>query len=141
MLETLQAIVAITLIDLAMSGDNALGIGMGAAAHGNIPLLLFGLGLSIPIVLFGSGLVVSMLDRFPQATWLGALAILWTAAELITSEPALSFAAEIPFLELALTAGFLAIVVAARWRHAALALVRPRSADHAGRSRRERRAS
>ena len=54
---------------------------------------------------------------------------------------ALPFAAAIPFLELALTAGFLAIVVAARWRHAALALVRPRSADHAGRSRRERRAS
>src|SRR2546428_10411818 len=30
MLETLQAIVAITLIDLAMSGDNALVIGMVA---------------------------------------------------------------------------------------------------------------
>ena len=134
------AVLTILAADFAMSLENILGV--GAAAHGNIPLLLFGLGLSIPIVLFGSGLVVSMLDRFPQATWLGALAILWTAAELITSEPALSFAAEIPFLELALTAGFLAIVVAARWRHAVLAVVRPRAADPARRAaRRERRAS
>jgi len=133
------AVLTILAADFAMSLENILGV--GAAAHGNIPLLLFGLGLSIPIVLFGSGLVVSMLDRFPQATWLGALAILWTAAELITSEPALSFAAEIPFVELPLTVAFLAIVAGARWRHAALVLVRPRSADHAGRSRRERRAS
>ena len=70
------------------------------------------------------------------------MVLLWTAAELITSEPALSFAAEIPFLELLLTAAFLAIVAAARWRHAVLAVVRPRSADHARRAaRRERRAS
>src|SRR5437879_986390 len=100
--------------------------GVCAAAHGNISLLLVGVGLSIPIVLVVSGLVVTMLDRFPQATWLGALAILWTAAELITSEPALSFAAEIPFLELLLTAAFLGIVAAACWRHDALAVVGPR---------------
>jgi YjbE family integral membrane protein len=134
------AIVTILAADFAMSLENILGV--GAAAHGNIPLLLFGLGLSIPIVLFGSGMVVSLLDRFPQATWLGALAILWTAAELIVNEPALSFAPKIPFVELLLTAAFVAIVAAARWRHAALAMVRPRSADHAARAaRRERRAS
>src|SRR3989475_2775118 len=133
------AVVTILAADFAMSPENILGV--GAAAHGNIPLLLFGLGLSIPIVLFGSGLVVTLLDRFPQAPWFGALAILWTAAELITSEPVLSFAAEIPFVELLLTVAFLAIVAAARWRHAALALVRTRSADPPGRSRPEPRAS
>ena len=78
------AIVTILAADFAMSLENILGV--GAAAHGNILLLLFGLGLSIPIVLFGSGLVIGLLDRFPQATWLGALAILWTAADLIVSE-------------------------------------------------------
>ena len=134
------AVVTILAADFAMSLENILDV--GAAAHGNIPLLLFGLGLSIPIVLFGSGLVVSLLDRFPQATWLGALAILWTAAELIVNEPAISFAAQIPFVELLLTAAFVGIVAAARWRHAALAVVRPRSAEHAARAaRRERRAS
>jgi len=131
------AIVTILAADFAMSLENILGV--GAAAHGNIALLLFGLGLSIPIVLFGSGLVVGLLDRFPQATWLGALAILWTAADLIVSEPALATLHALPFVELVLTLLFLAIVVAARFRQ--LALVRigarpPRPAE-----RRERRAS
>ena len=131
------AIVTILAADFAMSLENILGV--GAAAHGNIALLLFGLGLSIPIVLFGSGLVVGLLDRFPQTTWLGALAILWTAADLIVSEPALATLHALPFVELVLTLLFLAIVVAARFRQ--LALVRigarpPRSAE-----RRERRAS
>jgi predicted tellurium resistance membrane protein TerC len=120
-----------------MSLENILGV--GAAAHGNITLLIFGLGLSIPIVLFGSGLVIRLLDRFPQATWLGALAILWTAADLIVSEPALPALHPVPYLELMLTLLLLAIVVAARFRHAALARLGarpPRPAD-----RRERRAS
>jgi YjbE family integral membrane protein len=131
------AIVTILAADFAMSLENILGV--GAAAHGNITLLIFGLGLSIPIVLFGSGLVIRLLDRFPQATWLGALAILWTAADLIVSEPALPALHPVPYLELMLTLLLLAIVVAARFRHAALARLGarpPRPAD-----RRERRAS
>ena len=130
------AVVTILAADFAMSLENILGV--GAAAHGNIALLLFGLGLSIPIVLFGSGLVVGLLDRFPQATWVGVLAILWTAADLIVSEPALAALQRLPFVELLLTLGFLAIVVIARLRHVALArLGAPaRPAD-----RRERRAS
>jgi YjbE family integral membrane protein len=133
------AVVTILAADFAMSLENILGV--GAAAHGNIALLLFGLGLSIPIVLFGSGLVITILDRFPQATWLGAIAIIWTAAELITSEPALSGVVHVPFLELALTAILLAIVAAARWRREALALVRVRSGASRSDARRERRAS
>src|SRR2546427_4659968 len=61
------AVVTILAADFAMSLENILGV--GAAAHGNILLLLFGLGLSVPIVLFGSGAVIGLLDRFPQATW------------------------------------------------------------------------
>ena len=131
------AIVTILAADFAMSLENILGV--GAAAHGNIALLLFGLGLSIPIVLFGSGIVVGLLDRFPQATWVGALAILWTAADLIVSEPALAPLHGLPFVELLLTLLLLAIVVAVRFRDAALARIGarpPRPAD-----RRERRAS
>lgn len=131
------AVITILAADFAMSLENILGV--GAAAHGNVTLLLFGLGLSIPIVLFGSGLVVAVLDRFPQATWLGALAILWTAAELIASEPALSGLAQIPFLEPVLTLLFLAMVAGARFRRAAFALVRARPTGED--ERRERRAS
>jgi YjbE family integral membrane protein len=131
------AIVTILAADFAMSLENILGV--GAAAHGNIALLLFGLGLSIPIVLFGSGIVIGILDRFPQATWVGALAILWTAADLIVNEPALPSLHAIPYVELLLTVLFLALVFAARFRHVAFARVgarRPRPSD-----RRERRAS
>jgi predicted tellurium resistance membrane protein TerC len=127
------AIVTILAADFAMSLENILGV--GAAPHENIALLLFGLGLSIPIVLFGSGLVVGLLDRFPQATWVGALAILWTAADLVVSEPALASLHQLPFVELLLTLGFLGIVVAARFRHVVLAQVgaRPRPADERAR--------
>ncbi len=131
------AIVTILAADFAMSLENILGV--GAAAHGNIALLLFGLGLSIPIVLFGSGLVVGLLDRFPQATWVGALAILWTAADLILSEPALAELHQLPFAELLLTVVFLAIVAAARFRQAALARFGSRPPGPA--DRQERRAS
>src|SRR5206468_5288213 len=131
------AVLTILAADFAMSLENILGV--GAAAHGNIPLLLFGLGLSIPIVLFGSGMVIGILDRFPQSTWLGALAILWTATDLIVSEPSLAVLGGLPYVELLLTTLFLAIVVAARFRHVALARVgaRPRRPV----DRRERRAS
>ena len=74
-----------------------------------------------------------------RATWIGALAILWTAADLIVSEPALATFHEMPYLELVLTLGFLAIVVAARFRHVALARVGARPTRPAG--QRERRAS
>jgi YjbE family integral membrane protein len=131
------AILTILAADFAMSLENILGV--GAAAHGNILLLLFGLGLSIPIVLFGSGLVIQALDRFPQATWIGALAILWTAADLIVSEPALAVLHGMPYVELVLTLVFLAIVVAARVRHVALARIGARPTRPA--DRRERRAS
>jgi len=131
------AVITILAADFAMSLENILGV--GAAAHGNIPLLLFGLGLSIPIVLFGSGLVIRVLDRFPQATWLGAVAILWTAADLIVSEPGLALLRAMPYVELILTLVFLAIVVAARFRHAAIARVGTRPARPS--DRRERRAS
>jgi YjbE family integral membrane protein len=130
------AIVTILAADFAMSLENILGV--GAAAHGNIALLLFGLGLSIPIVLFGSGIVIGILDRFPQATWLGAVAILWTAADLIVNEPALPALHALPYVELLLTLVFVALVAAFRFRHVALARVRPR---RPAAERRERRAS
>src|SRR5438034_6080993 len=101
------AVLTILAADFAMSLENILGV--GAAAHGNIALLLFGLGLSIPIVLFGSGIVIGILDRFPQATWLGALAIIWTAADVIVSEPSLAVLRAMPYVELLLTTLFLAI--------------------------------
>jgi YjbE family integral membrane protein len=108
-----EAIVTILIADAAMSLENVLGV--GAAAHGSIALLVFGLALSIPIVMFGSGLVIRILDRFPQGIWLGAFALVWTAAEMMVDEPALRIRDALPFsAELVLAAVFLVVIVAAR---------------------------
>jgi YjbE family integral membrane protein len=108
-----EAITTILIADAAMSLENVLGV--GAAAHGSIPLLVFGLALSIPIVLFGSGLVVRLLDRFPQGIWLGAFALVWTAAEMMVDEPALHIREALPFsAEAVLAVVFLLVIVAAR---------------------------
>ncbi len=80
-----EAVVTILIADAAMSLENILGV--GAAAHGNLGLLAFGLALSIPIVLFGSGAVIVLFERFPVAIWLGVGALLWTAADLMLSDP------------------------------------------------------
>ena len=109
------AIVTILLADAAMSLENILGV--GAAAHGSIVLLAFGLALSIPIVLFGSTLVIRIIQRYPQAIWLGALALIWTAAEMILDEPAISLQIRdaIPWsAEVILTVVLLALVAATR---------------------------
>src|SRR5207245_5215597 len=52
------AVVTIVAADFAMSLENILGV--AAAAHGNVMLLLLGLALSIPIVLVGRVLVVTL---------------------------------------------------------------------------------
>src|SRR5712692_920575 len=108
-----EAITTILIADAAMSLENVLGV--GAAAHGSIALLVFGLALSIPIVMFGSGLVVRLLDRFPQGIWLGAFALVWTAAEMMADEPALHIRDALPLgAEAVLAAVFMLLIVAAR---------------------------
>jgi YjbE family integral membrane protein len=82
-----EAIMTIVVADAAMSVENVLGV--GGAAHGDLPLLAFGLGLSIPVVLLGSGAIAAVLDRAPRLVWLGALALIWTSADMILGDPAL----------------------------------------------------
>ena len=82
-----EAVITILIADAAMSIENVLGV--GGAAHGDLPLLAFGLVISIPIVLFGSGIIAGVLDRAPRLIWLGALALIWTSADMILSDPAI----------------------------------------------------
>jgi len=82
-----EAIATIVVADAAMSVENVLGV--GGAAKGDLPLLALGLAVSIPIVLFGSGLIARILDRAPRLVWLGALALIWTSADMILSDPAI----------------------------------------------------
>ena len=82
-----EAVLTILAADVAMSVENVLGV--GGAAHGDLPLLAFGLVVSIPIVLFGSGIIARVLDRAPRLIWLGALALVWTAGDMILGDPAI----------------------------------------------------
>lgn len=82
-----EAVTTILVADAAMSVENVLGV--GGAAHGDLPLLAFGLIVSIPIVLFGSGVIAQVLVRAPRLVWLGALALIWTSGDMILSDPAI----------------------------------------------------
>lgn len=123
-----EAVLTIVVADAAMSLENVLGV--GAAAHGHVALLVFGLALSIPIVLFGSGLVVALLERFPGGIWLGVLALVWTAAELMLDDPFVPTRLTLPWLsEASLALALLGAVAIGR-----LALrPRPRSASEGAR--------
>jgi YjbE family integral membrane protein len=80
-----QAIKTIVLADAVMSLDNMLAV--GAAAHGELWLLLFGLGLSIPILLFGSALISQLLSRYPILMWVGVIILLHTAVHMSAGDP------------------------------------------------------
>ncbi|HYY55464.1 MAG TPA: YjbE family putative metal transport protein [Candidatus Dormibacteraeota bacterium] len=107
-----EAVTTIVVADAAMSIDNVLGV--GGAARGDLALLAFGLALSIPIVLFGSGMIARVLERLPSAVWLGALALVWTAARMILEDPAVNLASLATWLnDIVLTLFLFGLVVVA----------------------------
>ena len=71
-----------------MSLDNVIGV--AAAAKGNVPLLVFGLVISIPLIIFGSTLILKLMDRFPVIITLGAALLGWVAGEMAISDPAIA---------------------------------------------------
>lgn len=84
--ETLwHAIRLIVIADLTMALDNMLAV--GAASHGNLFLLLFGLALSIPFIVFTSGLLSSLMDRFPVIIYIGAALLGKIGGEMIITDP------------------------------------------------------
>ena len=80
-----SAVWIILVADLTMSLDNILAV--AGASHGNLPLLLFGLGLSIPLVVFASTLISRLMERFPIVIWIGALILGKVGGEMIITDP------------------------------------------------------
>jgi YjbE family integral membrane protein len=78
------AIQTIIMADVVMSLDNMLAV--GAAGHGHLGLLIFGLMLSIPILLFGSSLIARLIDRYPWLNYVGAAILVHTALELFFAD-------------------------------------------------------
>ncbi len=80
----LGAIKTILIADLVMSLDNVLGV--AAAAKGNVPLLVFGLVISIPIITLSSQLVLKLIDRFPIIINAGGALLGYVAGEMLVGE-------------------------------------------------------
>ncbi len=70
-----------------MSVDNVLGV--AAAAHGSVPLLVFGLVVSIPLVIAGSQIILKLIERFPIIVLAGGGLLGWIAGSLLVEDSAL----------------------------------------------------
>ncbi len=81
------AIKTIIIADVVMSLDNVLGV--AAAANGNVPLIIFGLLISIPLIIFGSAVIMKLMDRFPVVITIGGALLGYVAGEMLVTDPAL----------------------------------------------------
>lgn len=83
-----HAIRLIIIADITMALDNMLAV--GAASHGNLFLLLFGLGLSIPLIIFTSTLLSALMEKFPIIIYIGAALLGKIGGEMIITDPIIS---------------------------------------------------
>ena len=80
----LKAIWTILLADFTMSLDNVLGVAGAAGDH--YGLLVFGLVLSIVLMATAATLISGWIKKYRWIAWLGLLAILIVAVELIYTD-------------------------------------------------------
>ena len=80
----LKAIWTVLLADFTMSLDNVLGVA-GAAGH-HYHLLIFGLILSIVLMAVAANLISGWIKKYKWIAWVGLLAILIVAIELIYAD-------------------------------------------------------
>jgi YjbE family integral membrane protein len=86
------AVKTVILADLVMSVDNVIAIAGAATNAGSqhqLPLVIFGLVVSIPIIIWGSQLVLKLMDRFPFIITLGGMLLGWIAGTMAQTDPAL----------------------------------------------------
>ena len=86
------AVKTVIIADLVMSVDNVLaiaGAAQGAGQQHQLPLVIFGLLVSIPIIVFGSQLVLKLMERFPIVIVLGAMLLGWIAGQMAYTDPAI----------------------------------------------------
>ena len=80
----LKAIWTILLADFTMSLDNVLGVAGAAGDH--YALLVFGLALSIVLMATAANLISRWIQEYKWIAWVGLLAILIVAIELIYTD-------------------------------------------------------
>jgi len=118
------AVKTVIVADLVMSLDNVIGV--AAAAKGSLPLLIFGLVVSIPLVVLGSQLIMKIVERFPWLVVAGGGLLGYIAGEIAIADTAVKpwIDANAPVLHYVAPAAGIVIVVATglwlsrRHRHA-----------------------
>ena len=80
----LKAITTVILADITMSLDNVLGV--AGAARDHYYLLVFGLALSIILMATTATLISDWIKKYKWIAWVGLLAVLIVAIELIYTD-------------------------------------------------------
>ena len=80
----LKAITTVIIADVTMSLDNVLGV--AGAAKDHYILLIFGLALSIVLMATAATLISKWIKKYRWIAWLGILAILVVAIDLIYTD-------------------------------------------------------
>ena len=79
-----KAIITVMLADVTMSLDNVISV--AGAAKGHYFLLIFGLALSIALMAFMANLIAKWIKTYKWIAWVGLVAILIVAIELIYAD-------------------------------------------------------
>ena len=86
------AVKTVIVADLVMSVDNVIAIAGAAESAGGdhtMPLVIFGLLVSIPIIVWGSQLVIKLMDRYPWVITAGGMLLGWIAGTMAVTDPAI----------------------------------------------------
>ena len=110
------AVKTVIVADLVMSVDNVIAIAGAAESAGGdhkIPLVIFGLLVSIPIIVWGSQLVIKLMERFPMIIVAGGMLLGWIAGTMAVTDPAvLPYLTDMGYTVAATREGALPTVVA-----------------------------
>jgi len=131
------AVRTVIVADFVMSLDNVIaiaGAAQGAHSDHHMPLVIFGLLVSVPIIVWGSRLVIKLMDRFPIIITLGGMLLGWIAGQMVVTDPVLEdwMATHGPYLQyLASAAGALFVLLFGKWLAARARAARPAPAQAA----------
>jgi YjbE family integral membrane protein len=125
------AVKTVIVADFVMSLDNVIaiaGAAEGAGGDHKMPLVIFGLLVSIPIIVWGSQLVIKLMDRYPIVITLGGMLLGWIAGQMIVTDPVLKGWADAQgeWLQYAApAAGAVLVLLVGKWLAARARAARP----------------